>query len=185
MHFEKLNHIMRKIGVVLFFVINGLMLCWLAWNLADAMMSKKKVYGYIQQVRVLPEKVLLTAKMDTGASLASLGVSQMKTMKIEGKTWISFLVHTKKGPILFKKKLYKYARIKLRASEQGVHAKKYVIRPVVLMRIRLGSEEHIIRVNLADRKNFVYVLLLGREAITRFNGFIDPRKKLTKITKKS
>ena len=47
------------------------------------------------------------------------------------------------------------------------------------MRVKLGSEERVIRVNLTNRKRFIYPLLLGREAIIAFNGIIDPSLKYT------
>ncbi len=47
------------------------------------------------------------------------------------------------------------------------------------MRIKLGNDEKTIRVNLTNRKRFIYPLLLGREAIIAFNGTIDPSLKYT------
>jgi hypothetical protein len=45
------------------------------------------------------------------------------------------------------------------------------------MRLRLGEKEREVRVNLTNRKRFIYPLLLGREAILAFNGLIDPALK--------
>ena len=77
-------------------------------------------------------------------------------------------------------------KIKIRAGETQASPllRKSIHRPVVLMRIKLGEIEQVIRVNLTSRKRFIYPLLLGREAIIAFNGLIDPSLKYTfKITK--
>ena len=47
------------------------------------------------------------------------------------------------------------------------------------MRIKLSDKEQVIRVNLTNRKRFIYPLLLGREAIIAFDGLIDPSLKYT------
>ena len=47
------------------------------------------------------------------------------------------------------------------------------------MRIRLAEKEQTIRVNLTNRKRFIYPMLLGREAIIAFDGLIDPKLKYT------
>ncbi len=43
-----------------------------------------------------------------------------------------------------------------------------------MMHIRIGDKERAIPVNLANRKRFIYPILLGREAIKIFNGVVDP-----------
>ena len=53
-------------------------------------------------------------------------------------------------------------------------------RPVVLMNIRLGNKTRTIRVNLTNRKHFIYPMLLGREAILAFDGVVDPNLKYTR-----
>ncbi len=64
----------------------------------------------------------------------------------------------------------------MRAAEAKLTAgvKHYVKRPVVRMLIQLGEQQQSIRVNLTNRKRFLYPLLLGREALIAFNGVVDP-----------
>ena len=52
-------------------------------------------------------------------------------------------------------------------------------RPVVLMAVKLGNQTKTIRVNLTNRKHFIYPMLLGREAIVAFNGIINPYQRYT------
>ena len=69
----------------------------------------------------------------------------------------------------------------MRAGEAQIEPllKKSIKRPVVLMRVKLANQEQTIRVNLTNRKRFLYPLLLGREAIITFQGLIDPSLKYT------
>lgn len=134
----------------------------------------KNVYGFIEKATLLPENFTLTAKLDTGAKTASLGASEIKQFKFHDEDWISFVVTTKEGKATFKRKLRKYVKIKSRIEETNSADKNYASRPEVLMRIKLGDNEKIIWVDLANRGNFNYALLLGRDAIKKFGGCVDP-----------
>lgn len=67
-------------------------------------------------------------------------------------------------------------KIKVRANEAnpGAAASAPIKRPVVLLNLQLGDQIKAIRVNLTNRKRFIYPLLLGRDAIIAFNGAVDP-----------
>ena len=78
-----------------------------------------------------------------------------------------------KGKVLhFEEPLVRHVAIKSRAEEK--RGKAFTERPVVLMPITLGKQQHTIEVNLANRKNFLYPFLLGRDGIIQFSGIIDP-----------
>lgn len=142
--------------------------------------APKQIYGYIERVHLVdsPSTLSLAAKMDTGAKSASIYATNIKKIKVNGKRYLRFHVPVNDKEILFEQPLLGYARIKTRAGEQhvGLVANAYR-RPVVKMAVKLGNETREIRVNLADRGNFNYSLLMGREAIIKFNGVIDPSKK--------
>ncbi len=72
----------------------------------------------------------------------------------------------------------------MRALEKKANAKKKsaMRRPVVMIPMKLGDKTAHVRVNLANRKNFIYPLLLGREAIIQFSGIIDPALKFNITT---
>ena len=94
---------------------------------------------------------------------------------------------SKEGDIEFKCEYVGDVNIKIRAGEAQVNPliRRSIQRPVVLMHIKLGEKERVIRVNLTNRKRFIYPLLLGREAIIAFDGIIDPSLKYTTRVEKT
>lgn len=159
-------------------------------NVAEA--YEKMVFGVVEKVTILPEKVKISAKLDTGAKTSSLGVTDMKIVTEDNHKWVYFAVNTKnQGKVYFKRKLEGYAKIKTRQQEQDSSdlTKDYISRPVVLMDVRLGERQALISVNLANRQNFLYTFLLGRAALTQLGGIIDPSQyftqKSTKLSSKS
>jgi len=148
--------------------------------------NEKIIYGYIEKATLVNKDLTLSAKLDTGAKSASLNAIKITEIDIEGKPYLSFTVPSKEGDIQFKCEYVGEVNIKVRAGEAQANPlfKRSIQRPVVLMRIKLGEKEQIIRVNLTNRKRFIYPLLLGREAIIAFDGLIDPSLKYTsKIVK--
>ena len=150
--------------------------------------NEKTMYGYIEKATLVDKNLTLSAKLDTGAKSASLNAINIKEIDVEGQPYLTFTVPSKSGDVEFKCKYLGDINIKVRAGEARIDPllKKSIQRPVVLMRIRLAGKERVIRVNLTNRKRFIYPLLLGREAIIAFNGFVDPSLKYTfKIEKTS
>ncbi len=135
----------------------------------------------------MKKNLTLSAKLDTGAKSASLNATNIKEIEINGKPYLSFIVPSKEGDVEFKCEYVGEVRIKVRAGEAQAASllRKSIQRPVVLMKIRLADKERTIRVNLTNRKRFIYPLLLGREAIKAFDGLIDPSLKYTTTGLKS
>lgn len=163
-----------------FWVIFFLLGFWiLTAHFAEA--YEKMVFGVVEKITFIPEDVTLSAKLDTGAKTSSLGVIEMKIIEENHQKWIHFAVNTKKGKIFFTKKLEGYKKIKIRQPEKKIDPlhRGYVSRPVVFMEVRLGDRQQLIAVNLANRKNFIYPFLLGRDAINQLGGIIDPSQRFT------
>lgn len=159
-------------------------LLFLFWSLlmGSAMANQEKItYGYIEKATLVDKDLTLSAKLDTGAKSASLNATHVTEIEENGKPWLTFIVPSKEGDIPFKCEYVGKVKIKVRSGE--AHANPLLVdsikRPVVLMRLRLGDREATIRVNLTNRKRFIYPLLLGRETIIAFNGIVDPSLKYT------
>lgn len=142
---------------------------------------EKITYGYIEKATLIENDLTLSAKLDTGAKSASLNATHITEIDVDGKPYLTFIVPSKEGDITFKCEYVGKVKIKVRAAEAHINPllRKSINRPVVLMRMKLGEQEKTIRVNLTNRKRFIYPLLLGREAIIAFNGIIDPSLKYT------
>lgn len=119
--------------------------------------NDKLTIGWIEKVRIYPEGLLLDAKIDTGADHSSLNVSEMTEFRRRGKRWVRFTVQTAEGSHLsLEKPVSRYVRIK----RKGAKSQR---RPVVLIDICLGTIYKIdVPVNLADRRNFKFNMLIGR-----------------------
>lgn len=134
--------------------------------------NTKSVYGFIEKATLVDQGVTLPAKLDTGARSSSLHAIHIHKVKREGKTYVQFEVPYEGGSTTITCLYYGKVKIKPRAQEI-----EHITRPVVWLKIRLGDKEQLIRVNLTNRANFIYPLLLGRQAIVAFNGMIDPSAK--------
>ncbi len=170
--------------------MRGCTLLFIFWSLlaGNTMANNEKIiYGFIEKATLIDKNLTLSAKLDTGAKSASLNATNIKEIEIDGKPYLTFTVPSKEGDVQFKCEYVGEVNIKMRSSEVRINPllKKAFRRPVVLMRIKLAEKEQVIRVNLTNRKRFIYPLLLGREAIIAFDGIIDPSLKYTTIETKS
>ncbi len=145
------------------------------------MSNEKLIYGYVEKATLIDKDLSLSAKLDTGAKSASLSAINIHELVKNGKIYMCYIVPSKSGNIEFISEYIGKVRIKVRAGESiSINAKIAPIkRPVVLLKIKLGIKERLIRVNLTNRKRFNYPLLLGREAIKEFDGIIDPSMAFT------
>jgi len=144
-------------------------LCWS--HIASASDSLVTI-GWIESVRILPEGLDLEAKIDTGADNSSIGVMNWQGFIRNDKEWIRFKVRSNTGQSqLFERPLKRYTLIK-RKSTQSLK------RPVVNMWLCIGRDKILAQVNLAQRKNFKYQMLIGR-SLLRGHFLINPAIKLT------
>lgn len=131
------------------------------------------LHGYIEKVMLLPNHVILNAKLDTGAATSSLNVKDVKTFQKQGQTWVKFDIYNK--TLLVKNA--SYPLLKMISIKQRAHEQTEDKRPLIAMEFCLGNKKRLIQVNLMDRQDFDYPFLLGREAMRKFNIVVDPSKK--------
>ena len=155
--------------------------CWMTLVGNAIAVNEKTIYGYVEKAVLVENSLVVSAKLDTGAKTASLSAIKITETQVNGKTFLTFLVPTKRGNIPFTCEYAGKVQIKTRVGESRIHSilKSTMRRPVVLIKIALDGKERLIRVNLTNRKRFIYPLLLGREAIMDFDGIIDPSLKYT------
>lgn len=138
--------------------------------------GETQVYGYVEKVTLVESNLTLSAKLDTGAKSASLHAVDINEIDVKGVPYLRFKVPTKEGTTVIEAQYIGKVKIKVRNHEANVGASKPtpMKRPVVLLKLKLGQKEQMIRVNLTNRKRFLYPLLLGRDAIIAFNGIVNP-----------
>lgn len=147
--------------------------------------SEAQIYGYVEKATLIDQNLTLSAKLDTGAKSASLHAMNITEIEKKGIPYLRFTVPTKTGDYSFEGEYVGKVKIKVRSSETnpGLLRTTPIKRPVVLLNIKLGDKVRTIKVNLTNRKRFLYPLLLGRDAIIDFNGAVDPALTFTTKSK--
>jgi len=125
--------------------------------LAQTAQPKKPiVMGWVERAILLPSRVPFLAKLDTGAKTTSINAQDVRAFKKNGRSWVRFTVRNKEGASAsFERPVIRTSRIR----RTGVGA---VTRYVVSLHLCIGPFKTVAQVNLANRKNMRYQLLIGR-----------------------
>lgn len=124
----------------------------LVFNTAQA----KDIIGRLENVSINHSGLVLQAKIDTGAKNSSIHATNYHLSRKEGEIWVKFDVTNKAGKTTtLEKPIVRFVKIKRKeASTQQ--------RPAILLDICLGKTLKEVEVNLIDRSNFNYQMLIGR-----------------------
>lgn len=136
----------------------------------------KHIVGWVErvQIRGAARSVVLKAKMDSGAKTSSLSVTRLQRFSRGGRPWVRFDINDANGgSVTFERPVVRNVRIK----RHGAASKS---RPVVIISICIDSVLKETQVNLADRTNFLYPMLIGRRFL-QGDFLIDPGR--TFVTK--
>ncbi|MEX0730283.1 MAG: ATP-dependent zinc protease [Aquisalimonadaceae bacterium] len=118
-----------------------------------------EILGWIERVRLAPGDLAIRAKLDTGADHSSLNAPDPEEFERDDQTWVRFTVENEDGVAQeFEKPVERMVRIR---SASGV-GRRYVVR----MNICLGNILREVEVNLADRSELSYQMLIGRSYMT-------------------
>jgi hypothetical protein len=132
----------------------------------------KQVVGWLEKVCIYPGNLVIHAKLDTGARNSSLNASHITEFTRNGEQWVRFKVTSRYGKtVTFERKVQRVVKIKR-------HGANPQIRFAILLGICLGSFFGETEVNLVDRSNFNYQMLIGRSFL-KDNVIIDPSLKYT------
>ncbi|WP_137885568.1 ATP-dependent zinc protease [Pseudomonas sp. 2FE] len=141
--------------------------------------ADKTIYGLNEYAQLPDINQQVAAKLDTGAKTASLSARDIKRFKRDGETWVRFYLAIDDAhahPI--ERPLARISKIKRRAGDYDPDEEKtYTARPVIELDICMGKALRSIEVNLTDRSSFQYPLLIGSEALKRFDALVDPSLK--------
>ncbi|KPB28410.1 ATP-dependent zinc protease [Pseudomonas amygdali] len=141
--------------------------------------ANKTVYGLNEYASLIEIDVEIAAKLDTGAKTASLSARDIKHFKRNGESWVRFYIASDSKHIHpIERPLARVSKIKRRADDVDPNEEnKYSSRPVINLDICMGEALRNIEVNLTDRSAFQYPLLIGSEALKRFDALVDPSLK--------
>ena len=133
-----------------------------------------QVVGYLEKVKLPHIDVIFKAKMDTGADISSMNAEVInlitKKQSEDGKAYVIFTLDTEgsKKSNHIKRPLVRMVRIKMRGENGG-----YQRRPVIDMAFCIAGVLVHEEVNLSNRENFKYDLLVGRNALAKAGLLID------------
>ncbi|AXH15087.1 ATP-dependent zinc protease [Malaciobacter mytili] len=136
----------------------------------------KIIIGEAEYVYIPSSKIKLKARIDTGATTTSIHALDIKEFERDGQKWVKFkLVDENKQEIQRALPIQRVTTIKR-------HAAKSLKRYVVQLRLNLGESSQLVDVTLANRSDFTYPLLIGRNFL---NGIfvVDVSKKYIIKTK--
>lgn len=136
--------------------VAALLLANLLVMTAAAQESIPPVAGWIERAVLFPDRVILHAKLDTGAETTSINAAGHKSFKRDGKRWVRFSL-TSRGEetVNLERPRVRTATIK---RLFGIRQK----RPVIELDLCIGSVRKTVEVTLVDRTGLDYQLLIGR-----------------------
>lgn len=116
----------------------------------------KQSIGWLEEISIDKDALQLKAKIDTGATTSSINSKIIKKYTRDHESWVRFRVQNKDGEdIVLDRKILRVVQIKRKLA---LPIKRYVIS----LGICLGNTYRELEVNLANRENFVYRVLIGR-----------------------
>jgi hypothetical protein len=137
-----------------------------------AQAQNKQIFGWVEKVRLYPADIVIHAKIDSGADYSSLSASNIEKFERGSSKWVRFTIKNRYGhKAVIEKKIVRTARIKRHNADP---VERYVIRLGLCMGETYMEEE----VNLADRSQFDYQMLIGRSFLSG-NVLIDPSSQFT------
>jgi len=118
--------------------------------------AENVVAGWIEKVSISDSHFEVHAKLDTGADSSSLNAIDYKITAQGSDQYISFDLTNKEGKTIhLKNKIVRWTSIK---NKFGIVKE----RPVIQIPVCLGKVTRVVEVNLVDRSNYNYQMLIGR-----------------------
>jgi hypothetical protein len=135
--------------------------------------GNKMIIGEKEKVYFPTYKLLMDARIDTGATTTSIDARNIKPFEKDGKKWVKFEIVDRKTKkkVLVKKPVSKIVNIKRHGAEDQ---KRYAVK----IKINMGKSSQYILVTLADRSKYEFPVLIGRNFL-RGVAIVDVEKAYT------
>lgn len=145
----------------------------LSYSLAATSFADTPAIGWIERVKISSPNIMFVAKIDTGADNSSINAQNVNVyQETSGTKRVKFSVENKQGEVAqFDLPVVRIANIKRKGA-------KSLKRPVVSMELCIGNVLKTTQVNLANRQNFKYQMLIGRTYLQDVY-LVDSNKKHT------
>lgn len=115
------------------------------------------IAGWVETVTFPDHAITLDAKLDTGALMSSLSVTDLERFKRAGKIWYRFTLHGAYGTTAtIEQRTRRVARV-TRAEVKDTR------RPIVRLKVCVAGHEAVTDFTLTDRSGQDYQVLIGRK----------------------
>ncbi|WP_244072451.1 RimK/LysX family protein [Nitrosomonas sp. PY1] len=123
--------------------------------------KNKVVFGSLEYVYLDPPGLEFSARIDTGARTSSLNAITLTEFERDGKPYVKFTLRNPQTDEIIEitRRLRRYVKIKERGNREAQQ------RPVVRMRVTLGSINELIDFTLENRSKFKHQVLIGRNLL--------------------
>lgn len=153
--------------------------------LSEVPPANKRIYGLHESVHIRELGITVPAKLDTGADSASLSARYIKTFERDGVKMVEFDIAIDRDDREewgisqsqwddVELPLAGHVRIKRRAESVQDGERDFSRRPMVTLSVCVGTRLQKIDVNLTDRSEFRYPLLIGSDALIGLGALVDP-----------
>ncbi|WP_225776321.1 ATP-dependent zinc protease [Pseudomonas sp. Marseille-Q5115] len=135
-----------------------------------------KVFGWVEEGQIQPEKLSLKIKLDTGALTSSMDAKNLEWFEKGSEEWVRFNVEVKDSMTgkmtnsSFERKVVRNVKIRGAGGAER--------RPVVMMKLCIGSRMYDEEFSLKDRGKMNYPVLIGRSTLARI-GAVDASRTFT------
>ena len=123
--------------------------------------------GWVENAVLYPHKIMLHAKLDTGARTSSIDARDPEYITRDGEDWVRMSITNRDiETVIIEAPIVRHAKIKR-------HFGGSQSRPVILLDFCIGNVRKKEEVNLVDRTGMNYELLIGRNFL-KGQFLIDP-----------
>lgn len=123
------------------------------------------ISGWVEKVRIENQDFEIKAKLDTGAQTSSIHATKIEPFKKDGKRWARFtllLVDSKDNNHELNLEKPRLRKVNIK-NHDGEHDKRYVVELLVCF----NGREFLTEFTLADRTEYIYDILLGRQFLKK------------------
>jgi hypothetical protein len=120
----------------------------------------RMLLGELEHVWLQPPGINVTARIDSGAESSSVNAQNLVQFERDGADWVRFEWEIDGKTVAVERPVKRYVRVVQQADPEGTR------RPVVSLRLRVGSTEDDFDFSLADRSHLDHQMNLGRNFLT-------------------
>lgn len=148
----------------------SLVLVLAAGGLEAAEDEERDLFGWVERVELTNVGFELKAKLDTGAETSSLDAIHIKRFRRKGESWVRFTIEDPQSDEEVELERPLIRRVKIKRHEGEPQR-----RSVVELEVCLGDHRRKVEFSLIDRSEFIYPVLLGRQALAGI-AVVDPKE---------